>query len=1200
MALVSSISPPTSLYPGSPSLHSHSRATTSDSSTSNPTLVRKLPSPTPPPLSTSPTTTRNYMNSSPTKVAGQQQRREGSGSSSGGGGGGYSNSQFTSSHAPRQDSSTSSSSPGYGLSAGGGGTGGGSSPSSSSNSVRLPSPLPPSSRSSSTPPSPARPAANPLPNHQGSSYHHQHSSSSSSIPRIAPPAQYQSQGHQQTNYMAHPQLAHPSFVGQSFSPFAPPHAFAHPAFPFVPSPHPSQNGATNNYVSYSPNGQLTPGGSAEQQKRMQAFQQAQWAAAANQMEMLRNQQQGTHGQDGRKRTTSGPASSSPTFYTTPLPYPSAPSPNLHQNALQFGQNPSFPAGAMLPHGYPTPPGSVEGVVRGGESGGSSSGGSREGGYHPYRRDHHHHPTAKSSSSESGTRSSSTPRSSHSTTPSTSSNSSHRVPVPKLATQGRSESVQAQPFPRSHASSPSLTSVRSLTLPTSSSQPQLSAPAYASRPRTQSSNSSSSSLHRPQYEPLPVSSGSPSSARPRTTSFESARSSTPQTQQNRPRPSPLGGVHQPLPVDSDEDSDDGADSDGTAEATATVNSATIGSAGVSRSPTMNSMATIKTTAPPTAVGSGGKGKEKEKEKEKEKKGMASRFKKAFGGGGGNSNSSSSTTLTEAEVDGRGPKGTAFRKPRSDSVSSSETSTNPRTPPSAHHAHQPSIASMASSSTRTMNGDADSTRKAPSSRFRLLNSKLNSSTDNISISSTVSSASVMIRKLGQMGKLARRNSLMGLTKAFKKDKNKDGQQDEEDPLKSTSLSSKKDKKGKSDASLASVSHATAEVESSPNRTSTGMSPAAALAKRQQMHYAEQEAAAEAKARALAAEEAAKLGPPRGQHGRTDSDVASVKSGKSGRWGIGRSKTTDDVTGERSQNLEKEKEKLKSRSKFGRLGFGGSKTDLHSSDTASVIDDASSITGTGRGGSALGLYQNDDSTARQSLEILAPPQSYATYGGETVRRDSSSDYEPSLYRQGATPANAQVRAVKGILKGAGTYSQEQYAKPRPSFHRIRASSFDAPQQQGRPGSPGNAALVNVIPSQAQVDGVAPSSTSPRSDTHPPTSTEQIHDSAVSRVENGGSMYGNPSMNASAPVLSHFTAQTATRSNSAPGATGRRIAFAANLSVHTTWPAAIYDRRAEPATCNRLTPTLAQQIKEELNSFKMEEMDVHPDSRKLTHFFV
>ncbi|ORY48826.1 hypothetical protein BCR35DRAFT_258688, partial [Leucosporidium creatinivorum] len=87
--------------------------------------------------------------------------------------------------------------------------------------------------------------------------------------------------------------------------------------------------------------------------------------------------------------------------------------------------------------------------------------------------------------------------------------------------------------------------------------------------------------------------------------------------------------------------------------------------------------------------------------------------------------------------------------------------------------------------------------------------------------------------------------------------------------------------------------------------------------------------------------------------------------------------------------------------------------------------------------------------------------------------------------------------------------------------------------------------------------------------------------------------SMNVSAPTLSQFSKLHPIRSASAPGGSGRRIAFAQNLSVHTTWPANVYDRRAEPATCNRLTPTLAQQIKEELNSFKMEEMDVHPSSR-------
>lgn len=191
-----------------------------------------------------------------------------------------------------------------------------------------------------------------------------------------------------------------------------------------------------------------------------------------------------------------------------------------------------------------------------------------------------------------------------------------------------------------------------------------------------------------------------------------------------------------------------------------------------------------------------------------------------------------------------------------------------------------------------------------------------------------------------------------------------------------------------------------------------------------------------------------------------------------------------------------------------------------------------------------------------------------------------------------------------GAATYRQEDFVAPRAPFARTRASSFDAPQQQARPGSPGGAALVNVIPSEQQVDGVGPMATSPRADTHPPTHIDEVHDNAAARIHpdassSAGGVYTHPSMNASAPALNHFTSSPSMRPTP-PGtaASRRRITFASNLSVHTTWPAAIYDRRAEPATCNRLTPLLAQQIKEELNSFKMEEMDVHPLSRKLTHF--
>jgi len=53
--------------------------------------------------------------------------------------------------------------------------------------------------------------------------------------------------------------------------------------------------------------------------------------------------------------------------------------------------------------------------------------------------------------------------------------------------------------------------------------------------------------------------------------------------------------------------------------------------------------------------------------------------------------------------------------------------------------------------------------------------------------------------------------------------------------------------------------------------------------------------------------------------------------------------------------------------------------------------------------------------------------------------------------------------------------------------------------------------------------------------------------------------------------------------GNPSRNISFSPRLQFHDTWTSGEYDRRGEIATCNRLTPMLAQQIKEELNTFKM-----------------
>lgn len=86
------------------------------------------------------------------------------------------------------------------------------------------------------------------------------------------------------------------------------------------------------------------------------------------------------------------------------------------------------------------------------------------------------------------------------------------------------------------------------------------------------------------------------------------------------------------------------------------------------------------------------------------------------------------------------------------------------------------------------------------------------------------------------------------------------------------------------------------------------------------------------------------------------------------------------------------------------------------------------------------------------------------------------------------------------------------------------------------------------------------------------------------------NPKRNGSVTIGNEDYFMTALRlrqdTKSAPGTPqgGKRNAtFSPRIIFHDTWPSQDYDRRSEIATCNRLTPMLAQQIKEELNNFKM-----------------
>jgi len=120
-----------------------------------------------------------------------------------------------------------------------------------------------------------------------------------------------------------------------------------------------------------------------------------------------------------------------------------------------------------------------------------------------------------------------------------------------------------------------------------------------------------------------------------------------------------------------------------------------------------------------------------------------------------------------------------------------------------------------------GDASIRTTKPKSRS-LFNGRFNASTDNISLSSTVSSASVMIRKLGSIGKLARKNSLSGITKLFK-----DKEKDKGEGGSGGGISFGR-KKGKGATVEASVSMATAEIDRFEDPSLKGLSPAAQLAR------------------------------------------------------------------------------------------------------------------------------------------------------------------------------------------------------------------------------------------------------------------------------------------------------------------------------------------------------------------------------------
>lgn len=201
----------------------------------------------------------------------------------------------------------------------------------------------------------------------------------------------------------------------------------------------------------------------------------------------------------------------------------------------------------------------------------------------------------------------------------------------------------------------------------------------------------------------------------------------------------------------------------------------------------------------------------------------------------------------------------------------------------------------------------------------------------------------------------------------------------------------------------------------------------------------------------------------------------------------------------------------------------------------------------------------TSRQEPDTNSLDVGPINIGRTSGSTDDVSIGSDSAHRRsirGGDKERAEVLAAvkKGILKRSGTDSNSSSPVVLPVDHKT--PNFGLPQ----------------IPS---VDDSPPSSapSTPNSDVHGHRRTESV-------TLNGEDYFMS---------ALRFTG-TVSKSSPATPAAKRNISWKNAANYHDTWASTEYDRRGEIATCNRLTPMLAQQIKEELNTFKMVRLESLP----------
>ncbi|GMK58438.1 hypothetical protein CspeluHIS016_0504700 [Cutaneotrichosporon spelunceum] len=492
--------------------------------------------------------------------------------------------------------------------------------------------------------------------------------------------------------------------------------------------------------------------------------------------------------------------------------------------------------------------------------------------------------------------------------------------------------------------------------------------------------------------------------------------------------------------------------------------------------------------------------------------------------------------------------------------------PLAPPSAPFANEQAMGSDVSlaetqRTTQTNASVATAATGATGKSRRGLFRMRNKSSDNISLSSTVSSASMMIRKMGSLGKLARRNSLMGISKIFK-DKAKD--EDAALPEKQGILGFKKKSGKKSEASPAVISHAYAELDrdldrpsEDHDRTSSGLSPAAALARQHTVKSRAEQAKKSAEKKAALEHEAVR-----------QKELEAAEMGRT----TGVSAWDSNTTTRANQATYAE-----AAADAASVSMGHANVLQVLPRQPNVVHHAFAVNQPD--------YDSDDSSEGDTIENIASDLRLASIADPADR-----DFE-ALWGKASIDPNA--RPKKGILKVCVSNEDLEKLASQQQQQQPNTQSVPTTPPAHRKAQPGRT-LDLTSPNPERIDGNA----------HAPPAEEPKFDIDFSSFDTSldlglkpPSIYKNPIHNASVPGISCAEGvDPHTRAMSAPSR--RRLIWAPECAVYSTYDALTYDRRSEPATCNRLTPELAMAIKQELNAFKLE-MPVHPSSRIYTHYF-